>query len=612
MVVAIWGSTGGDGVFIRIKRNGGHEYLQLVESQRVEGKVRQRVIGTLGRRDVLEASDGLTGLAASLGKFTRRAAVWAEHRAGRTEVIDTVSLGPARVFERLWREVGMPEVLAGLLRDRRFEFAVERAVFLTVLHRLMAPASGTSDRAAEKWREDYVIEGANDLQLHHLYRAMAFLGEPLPSAQQADRTLPGAPRCIKDALEEALFTRRRDLFTDLSLVFFDTTSIYFEGEGGDTIGQFGFSKDKRPDRKQMVVGVVLAGDGTPICSELWPGNVTDVTTLLPVIRRLRSRFGIQNVCVVADRGMISDATIQEIESKHPGLRYILGARLRSDHEVRDVVLGWPGRYQHVHGPRQKSKDPAPLAVKDVRFTPGEHAGGVGETGSQPGQDRRYVVCHNEEQAAKDRADREAIVAALEDRLTQGDKSLVGNKGFRKYLKSRGQRFEIDRKKIRDEARFDGKWVLRTNWEADAPEVALRYKDLWMVESIFRTMKSLLDTRPIYHKCDETIRGHVCCSFLALVLRKALEDKLTAKGLSLEWADVLRDLDRVRQFTVRTGAATCLLRSPTVGVAGHVLQAAGVALGPSVEFLPAPPAARSASRRPGKTVVPKRSRAHASH
>jgi hypothetical protein len=561
-------------MFLRVQRSGGRSYLLVVENQWVDRKVRQRVLHRLGRLDHLQQSGQLDQLILSMQRFSQKLAVLGAVSKSSPTSASAKKIGPTRVFERLWRELGMPEVLEGLLQNRRFEFAVERAVFLTVLHRLMAPASGTSDRAAEKWREDYAITGVDGLQLHHLYRAMAFLGEPLPSAQQQDRTLPGAPRCVKDALEEALFAHRRDLFTDLSLVFFDTTSIYFEGEGGDTIGQFGFSKDQRPDRKQMVVGVVLAGDGTPICSELWPGNVTDVTTLLPVIRRLRSRFGIQNVCLVADRGMISDATIQEIESKHPDLRYILGARLRSDHEVRDVVLGWPGRYQQVHGPRQKSKDPAPLAVKDVRFTP---AG----AGSKPGEDRRYVVCHNEEQAAKDRADREAIVAALEDRLKQGDKSLVGNKGFRKYLKSRGRRFEIDRKKMRDEARFDGKWVLRTNWDADAPEVALRYKDLWMVESIFRTMKSLLETRPIYHQCDETIRGHVCCSFLALMLRKALQDKLTAKGLSLEWADVLRDLDAMMQMALRIGDKAYLLRTDTQGTASQVFGACGVALPPTI-------------------------------
>jgi hypothetical protein len=560
-------------MFIRVKKNGRHEYLQLVSGQRIDGKVRQTVIGTLGRKDVLERTGGLEGLAASLSKFLRRAAVLAEHGRGQTEVLSTVSLGPALVFGRLWDQLGVAEVVEELLTDRKFEFAVERAIFLTVLHRLMASAGGRSDRAAEKWRADYRIGGVEELDLQHLYRAMAWLGEELPVGQQAEAT-PFSPRCIKDQIEEAMFVRRRDLFTGLSLAFFDTTSLYFEGEGGESLGQYGHPKDHRPDLKQMVVGLVLDGTGRPVCSESWPGNTTDVKTLLPVVRRLRKRFGIEQVCVVADRGMISDSTVAELEDKFPGLKYILGARLRSDHEVRDTVLGWPGAYQVVHGPRQHSKSPSPLKVKDVRFT------------AEDNRDRRFVICHNEEQAAKDRADREAIVAALEDQLKHGAKSLVGNKGYRKYLACQGEKvFGIDYAKVKEEARFDGKWVLRTNW-SDAPtaDLALRYKDLWQVEAIFRATKSILETRPIYHKCDATIRGHVFCSFLALTVMKELEDRLSARGQELEWADVLRDLEALQVVTLRSGSATCELRTMPRGVAGKVLAAAGVALGPTVRFL----------------------------
>jgi hypothetical protein len=551
-------------MFVRVKRNGNHEYLQLVDSQRIDGKVRQSVIGTLGRRDRLEDSDALAGLMASLNKFTRRAAVLVDHRCGHTEELWKRRLGPGLVFGKLWQQLGLPEVLADALAERKFEFAVERAIFLTVLHRLMG-SGGRSDRAAEKWREDYLIPGVEGLELQHLYRAMAWLGEELDAAQQAGAT-PFSPRCNKDQIEEALFARRRDLFSDLSLAFFDTTSLY--------LGQHGHSKDDRPDLKQMVVGMVLSGEGRPICCEMWPGNTTDVKTLVPVIKRLRGRFGIAQVCIVADRGMISDGTIATLEDELPGTRYILGARLRADHEVRDKVLSWPGRYHEVHGRRQHSKDPSPLKVKDVRFT------------AEDGRDRRFVVCHNVEQAEKDRHDREAIVASLEDQLRHGPKSLVGNRGYRKYVAVEGEAsFSIDYEKVKSEARFDGKWVLRSNWDqASAEELALRYKDLWMVETIFRAAKSVLETRPIYHRCDQTIRGHVFCSFLALVLMKELEDRLSAKGLELEWADILRDLEALGVTRLKSGAATCDLRSTPRGTAGKVLAAVGVALGPPLVFV----------------------------
>jgi transposase len=390
---------------------------------------------------------------------------------------------------------------------------------------------------------------------------MAWLGEVLPKAQQ-DGATPFAPRTNKDIIEEELFARHRDLFTDLDIVFFDTTSIYFEGEGGETIGRRGHSKDHRPDLKQMVVGMVLDQKGNPICSELWPGNTADVKSLVPIVERLKSRFGIGTVCIVADRGMISAETLAEVEQRK--WQYILGVRMRSSTEAKAVVAR-AGRYAEVHPKSEDRDDPSPLKVKEVWIDDA----------------RRYVVCVNQDQATKDRHDREAVVVSLRDALGHGDKTLVGNKGYRKYLRASGKQFAVDEDKIKEEARYDGKWVLTTNTDLAAREVALKYKQLWMVEDVFRSMKSILDTRPIFHKCDETIRGHVFCSFLALQLRKELEDRLTRKEWKLEWADVIRDLDNLIEMEVAISGKGYVFRGQTSGVAGKVFQACGVALPPSL-------------------------------
>jgi transposase len=522
------------------------------------GKVKQHVLLRLGRLDELLASGRLDSLIQSLGRFSEKLAVLDAHARGDSITTRSARIGPGLVFQRLWQSCSIDKVLTTLLQGRRFEFSVERAIFLTVLHRLFAPGS---DRAAEKWKNDYTIDGVGELDLHHLYRAMAWLGEELPKAQQDGATL-FAPRTNKDLIEEELFARRRDLFSDLDLVFFDTTSIYFEGQGGDTIGQRGHSKDHRPDLKQMVVGIVLDQKGNPVCSELWPGNTADVKSLVPIVERLKSRFGIGSVCIVADRGMISAATLAEVEQRK--WQYILGVRMRSSTEAKTVVAR-AGRYAEVHPKSEDRDDPSPLKVKEVWV---EDA-------------RRYVVCLNEDQATKDRYDREAVVTSLRDALGNGDKSLVGNKGYRKYLRAGGKQFAVDEDKIKGEARYDGKWVLTTNTELPAPEVALKYKQLWMVEDVFRSMKSLLDTRPIFHKCDETIRGHVFCSFLALQLRKELEDRLVRKQWKLEWADVIRDLDNLVEMEVAIGGKGYVFRGQTSGVAGKVFQACGVGLPPTL-------------------------------
>lgn len=548
-------------MFFREKSDGARRYLQLVENRWENGRSRQRVIATIGRMDRLQESGELESILRSGARFSKKMIVISAHKKGETTTVATRRIGPGLIFERLWAQSGCQAELKALLEDRGFLFDVERVVFMTVLNRLFKP---DSDRQCDRWVEDYQIEGKEQIRLHHYYRAMAWLGEELPAEQQRG-ALPFSPRCTKDRIEEGLFFRGRDLFSSLELVFFDTTSIYFEGEGGQTLGEYGHSKDHRSDRKQMVVGVVLDDHGRPVCCEMWPGNTADVKSLIPVVERLRSRFGIHRVCIVADRGMISQDTIAELESEGRRWDYILGVRMRRVKEAKKEVLARAGRYHVVHPCRATNKAPSPLRVKEVKV-----------------EGRRYIVCHNEEQARKDEADRQAIVAGLEQKLKQGDKSLVGNKGYRKFLKSKGGGFEIDHGKIDEEARYDGKWVLRTNLDdLGAAQVALKYKQLWMVERLFRSAKSLLETRPVFHKCDETIRGHVFCSFLALVLMKELQDRLEAKGYALEWANVIRDLDRLEEVEIEQDGKRFVLRTHTSGTCGKVFQAAGVGLPPTL-------------------------------
>jgi transposase len=538
-------------MFVREKTARGHRYLYLVESVREGDRVRQQIVRALGRKDVLQESGDLDRLIAGLIRHSERAVLLSEMELGE---LTCRRIGGPLLFGRLWERLGIAEVLADLLAGREFEFAVERAVFISVLHRLFVSGS---DRGCESWMSDYRVPGIADLHLHHLYRAMAWLGEEVEPAGEGDL----APRCIKDLIEEQLFERRRDLFTDLSLVFMDTTTLSFYGEGGETLGANRHSKDSRPDLKQMVLALVIDGHGRPICTEMVPGNTADSTVLLPVVDRLRGRFQVGRICIVADRGMISAATLAALEERH--LEYILGARERSSTIIRDIVLA-------------DNKPFTPLLIERKRGETQLFAKEVTVAGA------RYIVCRNEAEAEKDRADRQAIVAGLEKQLKKGDKALIGNSAYRRYLRATSRSvFEIDPGKLADEAKFDGIFVLRTNAKISPLQAMLRYRDLLQVEELFRRAKAVLRTRPIHHSSDAAIRGHVFCSFLALVLQKELADLCAAKGVAFEWGELVRDLDRLQEATVEKDGKRITTRTKVAGQVGRVFQAAGVALTPNL-------------------------------
>jgi transposase len=538
-------------MFARIKKSGKHQYLQIVENRKIKGKVVQRVIVTLGRMDQLREKDRIETLIRSLSRFSEKVLLIL---SGKSDVSASAKkVGPTLIFERLWKELGIQKVIRDLLSERKFDFNAERAIFLPVLHRLFHSGS---DRSCDKWRQDYVIEGVKELSLHHLYRAMAFLGEEI------EDITPFSPRCIKDRIEEDTFLEQRDLFTGLDLVFFDTTSLYFEGQGGQTLGQKGHSRDHRPDLNQMVIGAVIDSNGRPVCCEMWPGNTADVKSLIPVTERIRTRFHIGQFCIVADRGMISAETLKELAKRE--IPYILGARMRKVNEIKHGVLSRQGRYREVRPEGKSFKDPAPLKVKEVSLN-----------------GTRYIVCLNPKQARKDAQDRQAIIDSLREKIRTDRKSLIGNKGYREYLTIDRDSVGIDHNKVDYESKFDGKWVLTTNTEFSADQVALKYKELWQVEQVFRDVKSVLETRPVYHQRDENIRGHVFCSFLALVLRKELDTRLEKAGLSFEWVDIKQDLQSLQEVVIKDNGRSLALRTECVGTCSKVFQAVGVAVPPTV-------------------------------
>ena len=270
-----------------------------------------------------------------------------------------------------------------------------------------------------------------------------------------------------------------------------------------------------------------------------------------MVELLRQRFHLRQVTVVADRGMISRDTITMLtDHQEAPFDYVLGCRMRRQKEVSEEVLARAGRYQPVTDN---------LEVKEVR---------VGA--------RRYVVCRNPQEAARDAAAREAILEKLRQTVAkQGPKALVGNKGYARFLRVAKGSVSIDEAAVKRDARLDGKFVLTTNTNLPPAEVAQTYKSLWRVERTFREQKSTLEVRPIYHHRDDTSMGHIVASFLALRLEVDLQQRLDDREAKVSWPDLMRDLGQVHSVLLELDGNRYQLRTDMVGAAHHAFAAAGV-------------------------------------
>jgi len=344
--------------------------------------------------------------------------------------------------------------------------------------------------------------------------------------------------------------RDRDLFSqEWDLVFLDTTSVYVYRDTETAWRKRGYSRDRRPDLPQVVLGVAVDRRGWPVSWEVFPGHTADPAALEAMIAKLRERFWIRRVIVVTDRGMMGENSLKLFTDKRLAYDYILGCRMRKQREVGEEVLERAGRYREVT---------SNLKVKEVRV--GDH---------------RYIVCLNEKEARKDAAAREAILKRLEEKLSGGAKSLLGNKGYARFLTMAKGSLRINEEAVAVEARYDGKFVLRTNTDLPAAEVAQTYKSLWRVEQTFRETKSTLEVRPIFHHNDETTIGHIVAGFLALRLEVDLQRRLDERGVEASWPKLMRNLAQVQAVRVELGGKTYLLRTDLEGSAHQAFKAAGV-------------------------------------
>ena len=536
-------------------------HLQLAESvwNPDKGRSETRILYNCGRAEDPEVTERLRRLARSILRRASPDEVVAEHPGWR--VVNAWPYGDVYALEALWARLGIAQVIKEVVGGRRFDFPVERALFAMVANRACASASKLY--CFSQWlAEDVRIAGTEPLELQHLYRAMDFL------------------EAEKAAIERAIYFRVADLLNlDVDLIFYDTTSLHFEVDdedrglapddgvrGTEAAGakqylaprKRGHSKNGRGDAPQIVVGLAVTRDGFPVRHWVFPGNTVDVSTVEQVKADLRG-WQLSRCLFVGDAGMVSQANLKMLS--RGGGKYIVCMPMRRGDEVTEEVLARPGRYRAVADN---------LRVKEVVVGDGERR-------------RRYIVCYNPQEAECSRAHRAELLTELEAELAslcerpgvgQSKRAcgLLNSARFGRYLKRSATGHPVlDPVKVKAEARLDGKFVVTSNDDTLSPEdLALGYKQLARVEEAWRTLKSGLKLRPVYHWAVHRIHAHVALTVLALLLERVAEH-----ACADTWRNIRDDLKAIKLAQLLSPNGTVWQVTEPTPAAAKCLKALGI-------------------------------------
>jgi transposase len=537
------------------------EYLRLVETYREGGKIKQRVIQTLGRKDqLIPHLDTLIKLLAPERSHERQA-------MGELTARNALTWGPVVVARHLWDRLELDDIVRRCCRSRNGRELADR-VFVLTASRFCSPSS---EHGLAWWLEEsYVTDRLGRRYMPAWKRS----GRVQVDSRQLARWYRTLDALItgKDQIERQVYLRLRDLFSlKVDLVFYDLTSTYFEGHGPEPLACHGYSRDQRPRDRQVQVGVVMAG-GWPIAHHVFDGRIKEHRTVAQVVKDLRDRFDIGRIVFVGDRGMVSRETIDWL--KKEGVPYIVGLRRRRNRPVDEYL--------------KAAKSMRPICAGDLE---------VYELDGEDGE--RVVIVRSSERLDYERGMRRKVMKrvwpklkGLEERVRTGrlrDSGKIGAAAQRIVSESHGYRYfrwsvggegqlsvRVDREKLRREMRLEGTYVIATDQELLSPlEIVQAYKELAGVERAFRESKDFLQLRPIYHRNESRVRAHIFVVALSFLLYRALERALTKAGVGLSVRQALRALESVRLVELESGGESRWLVTRPNHQARAVLKAFGL-------------------------------------
>ena len=552
-----------------MRRRGDKEYtyLSLVESVRVDGKKTHRTLLRLGEVGELERTGQLDRIVDTLRSYTERRWVAADEVEGSGAPAFGATAAIAAYFDRL----GLGDHFAAI-GGKRGSQHLEDTVLVMLANRLCDP--GSKRRTILEWLDMVALPvGVTSPLLDQCYRALDALSD------------------AKESTEELLYGRLCDLTNlDLRLALYDLTSTYFETSRGPSEAfpsrAYGYSRDKRSDRPQVVIGLLVTGNGIPIAHYVFPGNTRDSTTLPDVMADYQARFAIGKIALVADRGLISEHNLEAVTSA--GFDHVLATRLHRDADVEAVL-------ELADAAKKGAWIPVPGIA-------GTHACEVSH------DSKRWVVVFSEERKTRDDRRREELLVRAEDKLVAlaervtakrlADPAKIGaaadrilrdsgvGRCFTTTIRQGHFHWGFDEKALSYEERLlAGRYVLATSLtkeQASTTDVVRHYRMLQHVERRFRVMKDFLGLRPVHHRREVRVRGHIALCVIAAVIEAVMGSDLeTAQvadpdlpGQTMTPRRALAELTKIRRHHLKAGRDIVVVDRPTP-IQRQVLDAFGV-------------------------------------
>lgn len=531
----------------KVKRKDGsyRKYLQIVETKRVEDRDYpvQKLLLNVCRIDGMDDKRRkmLFNLANGILRVLGREVEDIEEVSGIRKTGEKWCWGLVDLVSALWKQLGVKDVLEEIRRDREIEYSLSKVILLIVLGRLWGKLS---ERKVYRWRDKVWEEfGFGEIELHHLYRGLDLL-----SANW-------------DKVEARLKGKVMDLFhLKADVMFLDTTTLIYWGEGNTELTKRGYSKQKRGDKKQVVIGVALI-DGMPVGVEVAPGNMGDLEVMERMLEKFKERFNLREICLVSDAGMVKLNNLKKYRKKK--WKYLVGAK-KTEKVVKEKVR----EFSTNRSLWKKINDDR--VARSFRIS------------LEKEREEDLIIVRNEKQARRDRKKRESILQRLKEKEGKDVKELVKNKGYKKYLRA-GKKIEIDTNRAKEEEIWDGIWYIRTNKEFKTLKKAIhKYTELETIERTFKDLKNLIKVPPIYHWNQERIKGHIYACFLALLVMFSIRREIKEMEIPLQWDEIMDELKdlkvewlkiKEKDFLLRdalTDWQTSLFKSHKVNIPASVL------------------------------------------